>query len=170
LVHPRAPGFNPPFPVDFLPCQGLLLRGCRSSDSRCRSSVFQQVTENTTTQSSTSNPSPKPGNTNAAELTNPTKAPSASVPKPQPLVASPAAGNPASASLSRTDSQIKAEILKQFKTSLPNHQLVVEVDNGNVTVSGMAATPEQLQRIQPVLGTIKGVGMVDITATAPAKM
>jgi osmotically-inducible protein OsmY len=60
--------------------------------------------------------------------------------------------------------------LKQFKTSLPNHQLVVEVDNGNVTVSGMAATPEQLQRIQPVLGTIKGVGMVDITATAPAKM
>nr|MBW4550965.1 CHAT domain-containing protein [Aphanocapsa sp. GSE-SYN-MK-11-07L] len=45
LVHPRAPGFNPPFPVDFLPCQGLLLRGCRSSDSRCRSSVFQHSSD-----------------------------------------------------------------------------------------------------------------------------
>ncbi len=127
-----------------------------------------KVTENTTTQSSASNPSPQSGNTNVANPTNPTESPSAAVPEPQPLVTSPAT-NPAGANSNRTDSQIKAEILKQFQTNLPNHQLVVEVDNGNVAVSGMAATPEQLQRIQPVLGTIKGVGMVNITATAPSQ-
>jgi BON domain len=121
------------------------------------------LTENTTTQPSVSNPPTKPG-----IAANPTQnsGQNSSASAPKPLVASPAAGNAASVNQSAADNQIKNEILKQFKTNLPNNQLIVDVSNGDVTVSGTAATSEQLQGVQLLLGSIKGIRRFNITATA----
>jgi BON domain len=116
---------------------------------------------------SVSNPSTKPGSA-ANPIANPAQNSSASV--PNPLVTSPANGNAAGANLNTADSQIKNEILKQFQTNLPKNQLIVDVKNSDVTVSGTAATSKQLQAIQLLLGSVKGIGRVNITATAPEKM
>ncbi|WP_081980605.1 BON domain-containing protein [Neosynechococcus sphagnicola] len=67
--------------------------------------------------------------------------------------------------MSRTDSNLKNEIVKQFQTKFPNNQLQVEVKNGDVTVSGTATSQEQFQEIQPLLRTIQGVKKVEMTAT-----
>jgi Skp family chaperone for outer membrane proteins len=72
--------------------------------------------------------------------------------------------------LSKTDSDLKKEILMQFDNSIPNHKLTVEVKNGEVTVSGTVATPEQLQQIEPLLKSVEGIGKVDMTATLPSKI
>ncbi|WP_124975851.1 BON domain-containing protein [Aphanothece sacrum] len=38
--------------------------------------------------------------------------------------------------------------MTKFNNNLFNYQLIVEVKNGEVTISGTAATPEELQQIQ----------------------
>jgi BON domain len=124
-------------------------------------------TENTTTQPSVSNPSTSNPSTKPGSAANPAQNSSTSVPKPP--VATPADGNAAGANVNTTDSQIKNEILKQFQTNLPKNQLIVDVSNGDVTVSGKAATLKQLQGIQLLLGSIKGIRRFNITATAPPK-
>ncbi|WP_052128344.1 BON domain-containing protein [Neosynechococcus sphagnicola] len=100
-------------------------------------------TVNITTQPSATNPSSNPGNVSA---TNPSQNSGA------------------------TDSNLKNEIMKKFQNNLPNNQLIVEVKNGEVTISGTAASPEQLQQIQPLLRSIQGIRKVNMVATAPSKM
>ena len=121
-------------------------------------------TENTTVRPSASNPPSKQGSSNGAK---PSQNSGASVPKPTGV--SPPNGNVTSPNLTKTDSNLKNEILKQFQNNLPNNQLIVEVKNGRVTVSGTVATPEQLQQIQPLLKSIPGIGKVDMTATVASK-
>ncbi len=127
--------------------------------------------KNTTTQPSvpkpsTSNPSTNPS-TKPGIAANPTQ--NFIPPVPKPPVAFPTDDNAAGAGagLSTADSQIKNEILKQFQTNLPKNQLIVDVKNGDVTVSGKAATLKQLQATQLLLGSIEGIRRVNITATAP---
>ena len=119
--------------------------------------------ENITTEPSASNPSSKQASTNASK---PSKNSDASVPKQ--VAVSPSNGS-VTPNLTKTDSDLKNEILKQFQNNLPNNQLIVEVKNGEVTVSGTAATPEQLQQIQPLLKSIQGIGKVNVTATVASK-
>jgi osmotically-inducible protein OsmY len=71
--------------------------------------------------------------------------------------------------LSPTDRDLQKEILTRFDNNLPNHQLIVEVNNGQITVSGTVATPEQLEQIEPLLKSIEGIEKVDITATVASK-
>jgi hypothetical protein len=123
-------------------------------------------TKSTATQPSVVKPSVSNPFTNP--IANPAQNSSASVPKP--LVTSPATDNAAGANLNTIDGQIKNEILKQFQTNLPKNQLIVDVKNSDVTVSGTAATSKQLQAIQLLLGSVKGIGRVNITATSPEKM
>lgn len=123
-----------------------------------------ESTVNITANPSASNPSSKPENIDVAKPPNDSNA---SVPKP--VLVSPPNGNVTSPTLTITDSDLKSEILKQFENNLPNNQLIVEVKNGDVTVSGTATTPEQLQQIQPLLQSIQGIGKVDITAKVISK-
>jgi len=80
------------------------------------------------------------------------------------------AGNGTSPTLARSDSDLKAEILKQFQAKLPEHQLIVEVKGAVVTVSGTVGTPEELQRIQPLLRSIWGIDKVNMKATVEPQM
>jgi hypothetical protein len=121
-------------------------------------------TENITVQPSASNPSSKQESINAAKPSN-----NSGTSVPKPTAVSPSKGNVTSPTLTKTDSDLKTEILKQFQDNLPNNQLIVEVKNGEVTVSGTVATPEQLQQIQPLLKSIQGIGKVDMTATVASK-
>jgi hypothetical protein len=136
-------------------------------------------------QPNVSNPSPKPDSINGAKPSQDSALP---VPKPtvvppldqgvtssQPSQESDTSALPSDSSatnsnLSKTDSDLKKEILMQFDNSLPNHKLTVEVKNGEVTVSGTVATPEQLQKIEPLLKSVEGIGKVDMTATVPSKI
>lgn len=113
-------------------------------------------TENTTVKPSASNPPSKASKNSGASV-------------PKPTVVSPPNGSVTSPNLTKIDSDLKNEILKQFQNNLPNNQLIVEVKNGKVTVSGTVATPEQLQQIQPLLKSIPGIGKVDMTATVASK-
>lgn len=82
---------------------------------------------------------------------------------------SPAPKSATNSNLSKRDSDLKKEILTKLNNNLPNHQLMVEVKNGEVTVSGTVATPEQLQQIQSLLKSVEEIGKVDITATVASK-
>lgn len=86
----------------------------------------------------------------------PTNAPMASAPN----------RNPNSSNLAKTDSDLKNEILQKFQNNLGNNQLIVEVNQGNVKIAGMATTPEQLREIPPLLQSIQGIENVEITATS----
>ena len=74
--------------------------------------------------------------------------------------------NQTSSSLAKTDSDLKNEILQKFQNNLGNNQLIVEVNQGNVKIAGMATTPEQLREIPPLLQSIQGIENVEITATS----
>jgi hypothetical protein len=145
-----------------------------------------ESTVNITTPPSVSTPNPKP---KIIKEVKPPQKSDALVPKP--VLVSPSNGNvtnstpnrkPAPANekstsndgttipnLMEKDNALKTEILKQFEKNLPNNQLIVEVKNADVTISGNASTPEQLQQIQPLLNSIQGIGKVDITAKVTSK-
>ncbi|ANV83230.1 hypothetical protein AWQ21_01815 [Picosynechococcus sp. PCC 7003] len=64
-----------------------------------------------------------------------------------------------------TDSSLKTAITKKFQESLPNNQLNVTVDSGEVKVTGTVVSQEQLQRISPLLNSITGITKVTNNAT-----
>lgn len=127
-----------------------------------------KATVNITTNPPVSNPSAKPAPVAVTPAVKP--APVVVIPtvKPTPAVETPniqPAPVAETQTVTKTDSELKAEILKQFKDNLPNNQLMVDVKNGAVTVSGTATTLEQLQQIQPLLESIEEIGKIDIKAT-----
>jgi hypothetical protein len=128
-----------------------------------------KTTVNINTNPSPSNPPSKPV---AIETRKPEPIAVTPSPKPEPVEETPTSGSNrpvVSPTLIKTDSDLKTEILKQFEDNLPNNQLIVEVKNGDVKVSGTAATPEQLQGIQPLLKSIEGIGKVEMKATVALK-
>lgn len=87
-----------------------------------------------------------------------TASPSSAAPKP--IVATAPTMTP-----SQMDSNLKNAAMKQLQASFPNNQLAVEVKDTNVTVSGTTETSAQLQQIQPVLSSIRGIGKITVNAT-----
>lgn len=114
---------------------------------------------NITSEPGSSQPAPAP----QSSETNVTVLPSAqSSPSPQAATPSPQAATP---SPERSDSDIKGEIISKFQSSLPSNRLNVVVQNGNVTVSGTVAKPEQMQQIQSLVSSVKGVKNVNVNAS-----
>ena len=66
--------------------------------------------------------------------------------------------------LTRRDRDLKNEILQTLQDQFSDNQLIVEVNQTDVVVSGSVSTPEQLQQIKPLLLSIQGIGNVEITA------
>lgn len=106
---------------------------------------------NITVKPSESNPAQKETSSNIPAV-KPAQNPTASTPKP--LVVP-----------SKTDGDLKNEILNKFQNNLSNNQLKVDVKNGAVIVSGNVETQEQMQQIQPLLKSIEGIKKLDVKAT-----
>lgn len=126
-------------------------------------------TVNVTANPSVSNPSPQPGATNTVNV-KPAEKPDSSVSNPVVVITPKETANPPTQASTKTDGELKTEILNQLKSNIANHQLVVDVKNGEVLVSGIVRTPEQLQQIQPLLKSIQGIKRVDVTATVASKV
>lgn len=109
------------------------------------------VNNNITVKPSESNPA-KPSESNQAPSTNKT-------PAAKPVVI------PNNTVKAKDDGVLRNEILKTFQGNLPNHQLKVEVKNGEVVVSGNVETQEQMQQIQPLLTSIEGIKKVNVMAS-----
>jgi hypothetical protein len=123
-----------------------------------------EPTQKITSEPNTSNPPSQPESVNGAKPSNQTDTPVS-----EPIVIAPLNRTATNSNLSPTDRNLQKEILTRFDNNLPNHQLIVEVNNGQITVSGTVATPEQLEQIEPLLKSIEGIEKVDITATVASK-
>ncbi|WLT38980.1 BON domain-containing protein [Synechocystis sp. B12] len=89
--------------------------------------------------------------------------PMASIP---PMVLSPNTPIPNTVpSTAKTDFQLKGEITREFNQQFSNSQLLVDVNQGNVKISGTVATPEQLEQIQPLLRSMEGVKTINVEVT-----
>jgi hypothetical protein len=130
------------------------------------------ATVNITTNPPAATPDAKPAPVAATPDAKPAPVAATPIAKPAPVAATPTSPNDSVATPIpiKTDRDLKAEILKQFKDNLPNNQLIVEVKNSAVTVSGTVTTLEQLQQIQPLLKSIEGIDKVDLKATVPSTM
>lgn len=70
----------------------------------------------------------------------------------------------------RDEDSVASEVRSKLEANLPASALVVEAEDGAVTVSGTVPTQEQLDKIEPLAKEIKGVESVNVKATvAPAK-
>ncbi|MBE9203445.1 BON domain-containing protein [Synechocystis salina LEGE 06099] len=112
----------------------------------------------------------------AKTATAPPKAPAIATPSPQakpiapmaPVILppnSPVVSNGTAPSSLKTDNQLKSEIVQEFNKQFSSNLLLVSVNQGNVTISGTAASPEQLEKIEPLLESIAGVKKIDVKVT-----
>jgi hypothetical protein len=101
----------------------------------------------------------KPSESSPASSTNNTPTAKPNETKVKPVVI------PNNSVKTKNDGDLKNEIVKTFQGNLPNHQLKVEVKNGEVIVSGNVETQEQMQQIQPLLTSIEGIKKVNVTAS-----
>lgn len=70
----------------------------------------------------------------------------------------------------RDDDDIESEVRSKLEVNLPASALVVDTEDGIVTVSGTVPTQQQLDRIAALAKEIKGVKTVNVTAKiAPAQ-
>jgi hyperosmotically inducible protein len=70
----------------------------------------------------------------------------------------------------REDDDIESEVRSKLEVNLPASALVVDTEDGIVTVSGTVPTQQQLDRIAALAKEIKGVKTVNVTAKiAPAQ-
>ena len=92
-------------------------------------------------------------------ITNNTNTKPADVPKPAATE-----DNPSDPKLTRRDRDLKNEILRTLQDQFSNNQLMVEVNQTDVVVSGSVATPEQLRQIKPLLSSIQGIGNLEVKA------
>ena len=65
----------------------------------------------------------------------------------------------------KTDLQLKDEIIRKFNEQFSNSQLLVDVNQGNVKISGTVTTPEQLEKIQPLVRSMEGVKTINVEVT-----
>lgn len=70
----------------------------------------------------------------------------------------------------RTDGDLASEVRSKLEANLPASQLLVEAEDGVVTITGTVPTEEQFNRIEPLAREIKGVQDVAVdVAVAPAQ-
>lgn len=70
----------------------------------------------------------------------------------------------------RSDDDLESEVRSQLEANLPASALVIEAEDGAVTVSGTVPTQEQFSEIEPLAKEIKGVESVNVKASvAPAQ-
>lgn len=70
----------------------------------------------------------------------------------------------------RSDDDLESEVRSKLEANLPASALVIEAEDGAVTVSGTVPTQEQFERIEPLAKEIKGVQAVNVkAAVAPAQ-
>ncbi|AUC60720.1 Bon domain protein [Cyanobacterium sp. HL-69] len=113
----------------------------------------------TTTTNNNITVTPSESNQNPAETNN---QPPAANPTPTNTRPQSTANNPATP---KSDGDLKNEIVKKFQDNLGDNQLNVEVNNGDVMISGMLETQAQVEQIQPILKSVEGVKTVNIMAT-----
>jgi hyperosmotically inducible periplasmic protein len=72
--------------------------------------------------------------------------------------------------MDRDDDDLASEVRSKLETNLPASALVVDSEDGIVTISGTVPTQEQLNKIATLAKDIKGVQTVNVTAkVAPAQ-
>ncbi|AFY62205.1 hypothetical protein [Synechococcus sp. PCC 6312] len=114
---------------------------------------------------------PQPPGTPSAtnNMNQPVTAPKPATANPSSVAAKPlvatAPANETALTPSQINNTLKNAAIKQLQASFPNNQLVVEVKDTNITVSGTTQTAAQLQQIQPTLSSIQGIGKITVTAT-----
>jgi osmotically-inducible protein OsmY len=75
-----------------------------------------------------------------------------------------------SAAVDRDDDDLASEVRSKLEANLPASALVVEAEDGVVTVTGTVPTQEQYNRISNLAQEIKGVRAVNLRAkVAPAQ-
>lgn len=71
----------------------------------------------------------------------------------------------------RDDDDLTSEVRSKLEANLPASALVVDTEDGIVTISGTVPTQEQYDKIAVLAQEIKGVRSLDVKAKiAPAKM
>lgn len=65
----------------------------------------------------------------------------------------------------RADGDLESEVRSKLEANLPASQLVVQAQDGVVTIAGTVPTQAQLQRVEPLAREIKGVTQVVNKAT-----
>lgn len=74
------------------------------------------------------------------------------------------------AATNRSDSDLASQVRSKLEANLPASALVVESEDGNVTISGTVPTQQQYERIPNLAKEIKGVNNVTVNvAVAPAQ-
>lgn len=74
------------------------------------------------------------------------------------------------AATNRSDSDLASQVRSKLEANLPASALVVESEDGNVTISGTVPTQQQYERIPNLAKEIKGVNNVAVNvAVAPAQ-
>lgn len=70
----------------------------------------------------------------------------------------------------RDEDNLASEVRSKLEANIPNGALVVDVEEGVVTVSGTVPKQEQIAKIEPLAKEIKGVKSVNVkAAVAPPK-
>ncbi len=64
----------------------------------------------------------------------------------------------------RADSDLASEVRSKLEANLPASKLTIDAKNGEVTVSGIVVSQQQLDKIEPLAKEIKGVKNVVVKA------
>jgi hyperosmotically inducible periplasmic protein len=65
----------------------------------------------------------------------------------------------------RADEDLSSEVRSKLEANIPNGKLTISAKNAEVTVSGVVATQEQLDKVEALGMAIKGVKKVIVKAT-----
>lgn len=65
----------------------------------------------------------------------------------------------------RDDDNLASEVRSKLEANIPNGALVVDVEEGAVTVSGTVPKQDQIAKIEPLAKEIKGVKSVNVKTT-----
>lgn len=98
-------------------------------------------------------------------INQPIAAPKPTTTNPSSAVPKPTVATAPALTAGQIDSNLKNTAIKQLQASFPNNQLVVDVKDTNITISGTTETSAQLQQVQPMLSTIRGIGKITVNAT-----
>ncbi len=70
----------------------------------------------------------------------------------------------------QVDMNLKNAALKKLQATFPNNQLLVEVNDTNIIISGTTETSGQREKIQSILSVIHGVGTIRVDVTVKPTM
>lgn len=64
----------------------------------------------------------------------------------------------------KSETELKNEVTKKLKASLPNNKLEVEAKAGEIVIKGTAASPDELQKAEKLVKEVPGVKGVKVEA------